>query len=187
MEWLKRLFKRGHPESPKAIDSSVPRQGLYTDVKELLRDAVRESAGGLPRWQYKELKEDTPWITNGTWWIHFSYESRERELLVKVMNQALKEIYVGPGKGVPVMGWLSAYDSSPYIEGMFPRLTRQTRKFEFTDLAEVNSRIARIVEELDSKSDDELLSAWRDARQADKRRMSGKFSVFLNENGLPDE
>ncbi|MEI7576818.1 MAG: hypothetical protein WCK51_07990 [Armatimonadota bacterium] len=169
------------------IELSTPSRGEYTDINELLQVAVRESAAAFPRWHYKELKGDTPWITNGTWWIQFSYESRERELLAKVMNQALKEIYVGPGKGVPVVGWLSAYDSCPYIEGMFPRLARLTRRFEFTDIATVNSRIARIVEEIDSKSDDELFSAWRYARRRAKHRMSGKFSVFLNEDGLPDE
>ncbi len=188
MEWLKWLISSRKRQSTVVHDNPPPVLRGPSDEALLLCRFVEEEAGFCSSWTFVEPNPGEARLINAGWRVCISYEWRERELTVCVMNAKLYDMY----SGITSSGWdlLAAYDSCPYITSMFAETKQFVRKFEMSHELEARRRVAAVIRILDSKSDTEIAEAWRAARAALRARIEaspGKnFSAFLNEDGTVD-
>lgn len=187
MPYFKWLFGSSNKKTRIVSDRPPPVQLGCTDWDLLLCRLVRESIIDQPAWTYLEPRPGSPWISNGTWWIGFFFEYRERELAVMVMNQVFYDLYQGRKETIDGCSWLGALLSSPLVEAIYPELKRLVRKFDLGDTPETRQRVLDVVTFLCSESDQDLADKWRAARCRLLERLSRwprKWPMgFLNEDG----
>jgi len=182
-KWLLASLKR----QPKVVQEGPPpvlRGPRDEDL--LLCRFVKEAADHCANWTYEEPNPGDAWLINANWRVCISFEWRERELTVCVMNPKLHEMYTSRDSSSG-LDWLAAYDSCPYIPNMFAETTELVRKFDMGRESEARSKVVALIRLLDSKCEEELTENWRKARAATRARIEAKpglyFSSFLNEDG----